>query len=316
MDMLTLFRVSKAFGEKKILDDLSFSVPEHSIFGFIGQNGAGKTTTMRMIPGLLQADRGEILVNGEKVVYGQNRTNRLIGYLPDVPEFYNFMTPREYLALCGEITGMSRKEIDDRSSELLELVGLAKSGVSGRRIHGFSRGMKQRLGIAQALLNRPRLLICDEPTSALDPVGRKEILDILSSVREHTTVVFSTHILSDVERICDEIAFLHQGKVVLQGTIEEIRQAHQGNGFEVEFLKSQDADFFGRLCGRGISMKRIDQTIFRYIPSAGEGRTEKQMGEVMRVLAGNSMSVKRLEMLEPTLESLFIEMMEQEVTGE
>lgn len=232
MDILTLSHVSKAFGKKKILDNLSFSVPEHTVFGFIGQNGAGKTTTMRMILGLLRKDGGEILVNGEKVVYGQNQTNRYIGYLPDVPEFYNFMTPVEYLALCGEITGMSRKEIQVRSAQLLEMTGLTKANAAEKKIHGFSRGMKQRLGIAQALLNRPRLLICDEPTSALDPVGRKEILDILASAREDTTVVFSTHILSDVERICDEIAFLHDGRIALQGTLEEIRQIYQGNHSE------------------------------------------------------------------------------------
>ena len=110
MDMLTLSHLSKSFGSKKIIDDLSFTVPEHSIFGFIGQNGAGKTTTMKMILGLLQADSGKITVNGETVRYGQNRANRFIGYLPDVPEFYGYMTPSEYLRLCGEITGMPQTE--------------------------------------------------------------------------------------------------------------------------------------------------------------------------------------------------------------
>lgn len=198
MDMLAITNLQKRFGDKSVLKGLDLSVPEHSVFGFIGKNGAGKTTTMKTILGLLKADGGEILVSGEKVVYGQTATNRHIGYLPDVPEFYPFMTAPEYLSFCGEITGMSRIEIKSRSNELLKLVGL---GNEKHRIKGFSRGMKQRLGIAQALLNRPKLLICDEPTSALDPVGRKEILDILMAVREQTTVLFSTHILSDVERM-------------------------------------------------------------------------------------------------------------------
>ena len=201
MDMLAIANLQKRFGDKSVLKGLDLSVPEHSVFGFIGKNGAGKTTTMKTILGLLKADGGEILVSGEKVVYGQTATNRHIGYLPDVPEFYPFMTAPEYLSFCGEITGMSRIEIKSRSNELLKLVGL---GNEKHRIKGFSRGMKQRLGIAQALLNRPKLLICDEPTSALDPVGRKEILDILMAVREQTTVLFSTHILSDVERICTD----------------------------------------------------------------------------------------------------------------
>ena len=238
MEMLKLSQVSKSFGEKKIVKDISFSVPEGTVFGFIGQNGAGKTTTMKMILGLLQMDGGEITVNEKKVRYGQNETNRYIGYLPDVPEFYGFMTPKEYLMLCGSITGLSKTDSNKRAEELLEMVGLSEAY---KRIHGFSRGMKQRLGIAQALLNSPKLLICDEPTSALDPEGRKEILEILSAVKKETTVIFSTHILSDVERICDQIAFLHNGEIALQGTLEEVKGVRGGNGLEIEFCKPEDA---------------------------------------------------------------------------
>src|SRR5690554_2869502 len=194
------------------------TVAQNSVFGFVGQNGAGKTTTMKIILGLLKADGGSITVCGEKVSYGDTKTNRHIGFLPDVPEFYGYMRPKEYLKLCGEITGLSAQAIRNRSEELLALVGLKDVN---RRIGGFSRGMKQRLGIAQALLNEPRLLICDEPTSALDPIGRKQILDILATVRGKTTVIFSTHILSDVERICDHIGILHHGKIILSGTMQE-----------------------------------------------------------------------------------------------
>ena len=231
MDMLAIANLQKRFGDKSVLKGLDLSVPEHSVFGFIGKNGAGKTTTMKTILGLLKADGGEILVSGEKVVYGQTATNRHIGYLPDVPEFYPFMTAPEYLSFCGEITGMSRIEIKSRSNELLKLVGL---GNEKHRIKGFSRGMKQRLGIAQALLNRPKLLICDEPTSALDPVGRKEILDILMAVREQTTVLFSTHILSDVERICTDVAFLNDGVVNIQGKLSDIKSQYRTEEYVLE----------------------------------------------------------------------------------
>lgn len=296
MDMLTLSHVSKTFGSNRVVDDLSFSVPEHAVFGFIGRNGAGKTTTMKMILGLLPMDQGEIFVNGERVSFGQNKTNQFIGYLPDVPEFYGFMTPMEYLALCGKVTGMSGEELSGRSVELLELVGLSKAN---KRIQGFSRGMKQRLGIAQALLNKPKLLICDEPTSALDPLGRKELLDILSSVKEHTTVLFSTHILSDVERICDEIAFLHDGKIALHGTLEEIRSVHKGAGLEIEFYQEKDADAFLAEYSGG---KREGKLKLLY-----EQRTEKDMLEIMQLCVRKHISVQRLELLEPTLEDLFME---------
>lgn len=233
MNVLSLSHVSKSFGAHSVINDLNLSVPEHTILGFIGQNGAGKTTTMKMILGLLPWDSGQILINGVPVTFGQNHTNQWIGYLPDVPEFYHFMTPMEYLALCGDISGMEKREFQRRSIQLLELVGLTQSQ---KPIGGFSRGMKQRLGIAQALLGKPKLLICDEPTSALDPIGRKEILDILASIKNETTVIFSTHILSDVERICDNIAFLHKGKITLGGTLEEIEALAEDRGSSLETL--------------------------------------------------------------------------------
>ena len=212
MAILEINHLKKSFGQQTVLKDVHLSVKEHTIFGFIGENGAGKTTTMKAILGLLKIDDGNITVCNEQVKYGNNQTNQYIGYLPDVPEFYSFMTPLEYLELCGEVTHMAKHDIQTKSQELIELVGLSTH--AKKRISGFSRGMKQRLGIAQALLNNPRLLICDEPTSALDPIGRKDILDILQKVKEKTTIIFSTHILSDVERVCDEIAILNEGQIV------------------------------------------------------------------------------------------------------
>ncbi len=296
MDMLTLSHVSKSFGSKKVVDDISFSVQEGTVFGFIGQNGAGKTTSMKMILGLLQVDSGEIFVHGEMVSYGQNKTNQYIGYLPDVPEFYNFMTPKEYLTLCGEITGLSKIEIQTQVNKLLELVGLSNAN---KRIQGFSRGMKQRLGIAQALLHSPKLLICDEPTSALDPVGRKEILDILANVKKETTVLFSTHILSDVERICDNIAFLHDGKIALYGSLEQIKATRGGTGLELDFYKPEDAKKFHQLYANGIFVNNVR---LRY-----EKKNEKDVMELMKLLVEYEISIQKIELLEPNLEDLFLE---------
>lgn len=237
MGILNIADLKKSFGDKTVLKGVSLSVPEHSVFGFAGKNGAGKTSTMKAVLGLLRADSGEIRVAGEKVSYGQTPSNRHIGYLPDVPEYYPFMSAAEYLSFCGEIAGMKKSEIRARSQELLTLVGL--NGES-HRIKGFSRGMKQRLGIAQALLNRPKLLICDEPTSALDPVGRKEILDILFAIRDQTTVLFSTHILSDVERVCTDIAFLNDGIICLEGKLSDIKEGYRTEGYLVELEKGDD----------------------------------------------------------------------------
>ena len=295
MDVLSIQNLKKSFGSKEVLCGLDLSVPEHSIFGFIGKNGAGKTTAMKAILGLLKPDGGEISVMGERVCFGQTDTNRYIGYLPDVPEFYSYMTPIEYLTLCGEVGGLEKSDIAARSRELLELVGL---GRERRRIKGFSRGMKQRRGIAQALLNRPRLLICDEPTSALDPAGRKEILDILLAAREQTTVLFSTHILSDVERICTQAAFLNNGKIAMQGTIAELRSKRSSDGFIIETEQKGAADALVKEFG---DLRRTEQNALVF--QGGEDR----FYAVMQYIAENRMSVQRIERMEPTLESLFLE---------
>lgn len=302
MDAIKVEQLSKQFGEYHIINDISFTVPEHCIFGFLGQNGAGKTTTMKMILGLLKPTSGKIYVCGEQVTYGETKTNRLIGYLPDVPEFYHYMTPKEYLRLCGEMSGMSRQQIKQKSEILLELVGLENIN---RKIGGFSRGMKQRLGIAQALLNEPKILICDEPTSALDPIGRKEILDILLKVKEQTTVIFSTHILSDVERICDEVAVLHEGQLVLKGPLSQLKAKGQKNQILVTFQSEEVA----RQLKEPLELLPGVQLVSHQQEELLIELTELEAGslEVLRYLTEHSIRLHKYEMLEPTLESLFME---------
>ena len=293
MNVLEISGLEKRFGEKQVLRGVDLEVPEKKVFGFVGRNGAGKTTTMKITLGLLAADTGTVMVCGEKVSYGNAATNRFIGYLPDVPEFYSFMTPTEYLKFCGEIAGMEGKAITDRAGEMLRLVGL---GDEKRRIKGFSRGMKQRLGIAQALMGKPRLLICDEPTSALDPLGRKEILDVLVAAKNETTILFSTHILSDVEHICDEMALVNDGRIVLRGSIEDIRKRRGGNSFVIELEKP--ADFAG--FPQGFDIKEVSPG--RLILNKPEC-----VPDVLRFMADKEIAFYKLEKQEPTLEDIFLE---------
>lgn len=288
------------FGKQQILKDVSFEVPEKAIFGFLGKNGAGKTTTMKIMLGLLKPTSGTVKIFDESVAFGQTKTNRFVGYLPDVPEFYDFMKPQEYLKLCGEITHMPAAKIKERSAELLELVGLEKEQ---KKIGGFSRGMKQRLGIAQALLNEPRLLICDEPTSALDPLGRKEILEILLRIKNKTTVLFSTHILADVDKICDHVAILDQGEIVLNGAIQTLKNQQQQETILLEFKDDRSLKKFRDSAAQSftieqqnseqlkISTLHADQTIFA----------------LMQLLNQQQLVPVKLEIQEPTLEDLFLE---------
>lgn len=299
-NILEIRGLTKSFGDKKVLCGIDLLVPYGSILGFVGRNGVGKTTAMKAVLGLLKPDAGEIFVAGERVTYGETATNRHIGYLPDVPEFYSFMTPMEYLRFCGECGGMPAEEIKKRSEELLSTVGLSDN--LNRRIKGFSRGMKQRLGIAQALLNRPKLLICDEPTSALDPIGRREILDIFSSIKGETTVIFSTHVLSDVERICDSVAVLEKGVIAMRGSIEELKRMNCSRNFTVE---TAEACYVKALIERFPSAKQdgADKLTF----SGGE----ELMREVLSYIAEKGISISKVERIEPSIEALFMEVIKK-----
>ena len=300
MEALKIESLHKSFGKNTIINRLSMSIPENTIFGFLGKNGAGKTTTMKMILGFLKKDEGSIEVFGEEVSFGQSKTNRFIGYLPDVPEFYGYMTAKEYLNLCGSITGLSKNEIKNKGEELLELVGLRDVN---KRISGYSRGMKQRLGIAQALLNSPKLLICDEPTSALDPLGRKEILDIILKIKDSTTVIFSTHILSDVEAICDHVVVLDKGKNVLEGSIDELKNIKRKNTIKIRFKSDKELKAF----------KSLDK--FSNLVTNEKGDTlyltdeENQLKDIDILYELYKLNIFPIEIKieEPTLENIFME---------
>lgn len=300
MEALKIDNLHKSFGKNTIINGLSMSIPENTIFGFLGKNGAGKTTTMKMILGFLKKDEGSIKVFGEEVSFGQSKTNRFIGYLSDVPEFYGYMTAKEYLNLCGAITGLSKNEIKNKSVELLELVGLRDVN---KRISGYSRGMKQRLGIAQALLNSPKLLICDEPTSALDPLGRKEILDIILKIKDFTTVIFSTHILSDVEAICDHVVVLDKGKNVLEGSIDELKNIKRKNTIKIRFKSDKELKAF----------KSLDK--FSNLVTNEKGDTlyltdeENHLKDIDILYELYKLNIFPLEIKieEPTLENIFME---------
>lgn len=322
MDVLEIKDVVRSFSGQRVLDGVSMKVPERSVYGFLGRNGAGKTTAMKIILGLLRAEKGSVSVMGERVRFGNTPTNRYVGYLPDVPEFYPYMTAREYLGLCAEISGLDRKYARERIEALLAMVELA--GFK-KRIGGYSRGMKQRLGIAQALLGEPSLLICDEPTSALDPAGRKEILDILREAGRTTTVIFSTHVLTDAERICDRIAILNKGKIALEGALEEIRQERGKGGMRLRFAGRTDAERMAHALSRKMKEEeeRSAQNVKRRknvteeLILEGESiilygrKTEEDRLGLLRVLTDNGLCPLSMEVVEPSLEKIFMEVTEE-----
>jgi ABC-2 type transport system ATP-binding protein len=216
--------LSKRFGAVLALDGLDLVVPQGSVFGLLGPNGAGKTTTIRILTGLARQSAGSASVAGVEVALDEPRLHRRVGYLDQDPRFYSWMKGRELLELVGRLHGLAGSELRTRVGEMLARVGLVAA--AERRIGGYSGGMRQRLGIAQALLHRPQILFLDEPVSSLDPEGRRDLLELIAGLRGEATVVFSTHVLSDVERICDRVAILDRGRRVTEGPLEELLAAH------------------------------------------------------------------------------------------
>lgn len=292
--------LAKHYGEARALDGIDITVPEGSIFGFLGPNGAGKTTTLRIITGLANATAGEARIFGRDVRARETRAQ--IGFLPDVPGFYPWMTAEEFLRFAGGLFGISGSTLDARVTALLDLAGLSDVTT---RVGGFSRGMKQRLGVAQALINAPRLLLLDEPTSALDPLGRKEVLDMIASLKGRTTVFFSTHILADVERVCDTVAILDKGRVVTQAPIDELKQRYGAHRLLVEVDRDSDA-FAEELRAR---------TWASAVEPASDGGLSISIAdlaaaqlEIPRMVVERGLALKRLESGEIGLEEVFVDL--------
>ncbi|MBE4907294.1 ABC transporter ATP-binding protein [Bacillus luteolus] len=221
MSLVTISNLTKSFGKEKAVNNVSFEIKKGSCIALLGPNGAGKTTTLRMLAGIIKPTSGSIQFTGMEK--GDHRQH--IGYLPQHPVFYNWMTAEEFLLYVGQLAHLSKKEAKAKTDELLELVGLVDA--KKKRIRGFSGGMKQRLGIAQTMIHNPRLIMLDEPVSALDPVGRREVIEMMRELKKQTTILFSTHVLHDAEEVCDDIVIIRKGEVALEGTLPELRRNHQ-----------------------------------------------------------------------------------------
>jgi ABC-2 type transport system ATP-binding protein len=218
--------LSKSFGDVDALKPVDLTVPQHAIFGFLGPNGAGKTTFMKLLLGLIRPSSGAGQIFSKDIVADSIEIRSRVGYLPQEPRFYQYMTARETLEFTARFFFSGPKiEIDNRVSEMLDLVGL--NDKADRPIQGFSGGERQRLGIAQAQVNYPELLILDEPAASLDPLGRRDVLAVMERLREHTTIFYSTHILNDVQQVSDTVAILNNGELAAHGPIETLLKQGQ-----------------------------------------------------------------------------------------
>jgi len=297
--------LSKSFGSFKAVSDLSLEVGENIVFGFLGPNGAGKTTTIRMMVGLIKASSGIIEVAGSRVGFGEHKNHNLFGYLPEQPSFYGWMTGGEYLSFAAGLFGLSARSRANKAKYLLGLVGLEPA--RNKKISSYSNGMKQRLGIAQALIGDPRVLILDEPVSALDPVGRKEVLNIIEELGKSKTVFMSTHILADVDRVCNEVAIIDRGRLVIQSPLAKLKEKYASPILRIDFTGDpaeilpglQKSEWARKIEKNGNQIKiwlKDTHVMESNIP--------------LKALAGLNVGVLNYGLTLPETEDLFVEMLE------
>ena len=301
--------LSKHYGDIKALVDLDLSVPYGSIFGFLGRNGAGKTTLMRLLAGLAIPTEGRCWVAGLETTSASRHARTRFGYLPQDPAFYNWMTAQEYLDYVAQIQGMASSARKRQIDDLLAISGLEEA--AQRRIQGFSGGMLQRLGIAQALIGNPPVLLLDEPTSSLDPGGRYEVLDMIAGLRGEVTVFLSSHILSDIERVCDTVAVLHRGCLILVSGREELLEQYAVDSVELDIdfrqkdgevnLAHFEADLMG--CEWVAGVKR-DGTLVRIMVHD----VQFAKHSLVPLLAKHKLALNRYEWVRPSLEDNFLQL--------
>ena len=308
MSSIRIEGLVKTYGKVRALDGLDLTVEPGTVFGFLGPNGAGKTTTMRILTGLARPTSGRAWVAGMDLASDGRHLARRIGYLPEEPAFYPWLTPGEFLDYLGRLYGLSAGERVARVTELLELVKLTE--VRRRRIGGFSRGMRQRLALAAALVNRPEVLFLDEPASALDPAGRKEVLDLIEGLRGQCTVLMSTHILADVERVCDVVGIIARGRMIVQSRRETLLAQYAAPVFEVEC-----ADTTGLQCWANGLRQRVWVTAVS-VENVTARVVVKDVSLAKRELLASAVQadliLDRYEEIKPSLEDVFLRLVGEE----
>jgi len=295
--------LTKVFGATRALDGVDLDVPAGSVFGFLGPNGAGKSTALNILAGLSRPTSGMARIFGHDVTAAPDAVRASIGYLPDVPGFYGWMTGVELLRFSGELFGLRGQALETRIAALLDLAGL--TGVT-TAVGGYSRGMRQRLGLAQALINAPRLLLLDEPTSALDPIGRKAVLDMIAAMAGRTTIFFSTHILADVQRVCDRVAILDHGRLVIESPIDELLSRAGPRELRLELGTPEEAaTLAGAIVGAGWLAERHLEGA-RLVLTVTD--LDAALRATPRLIVERGLLLRRLEPVEATLEQVFVDL--------
>lgn len=305
MKVVEAVELRKSFGERRAVDGLSFSIEDGEIFGFLGPNGAGKTTTIRMLTGLLTPTSGKACVGGLDVEENPRAVKRIVGVLPESQGYYSWMTGEEYLEYFESLYGFSNPR--SRAKELLAVVGLTERARTS--ISGYSRGMRQRLGIARALVHSPRVLFLDEPSLGLDPKGQREINTLIKTLNEEegTTVFLSSHLLSEVEGLCTRFAILREGRLVAEGDRSEL-ETRLGNS---QRLRLEVSDL-SRALGLAHRVRGMEEVYKERNSLVVSPKGEDSPAALIRVLVEEGIDVYGVRRLTPSLEEIFFGLTEEE----
>jgi len=301
--------LSKQYGDIQALKSLDLDVAAGSIFGFLGRNGAGKTTTIRLLTGLAQPSSGTAWVAGVETTTADSTARSRFGYLPQEPAFYGWMTPVEYLDYVGKLFQMEKAARKRRIDEMLTLVKLTDA--AKRPIRGFSGGMMQRMGIAQAMLHEPPVLFLDEPTSALDPAGRHELLALLGSLRGQVTIFLSSHILADVERVCDTIGIIHEGTLVLVAARDELMDRYATDSVVLEVAPGSPTavSHLVPILQNQPWVQQIDQENGRLHLHVHDVAAAQEA--LLPLVVENHVQLNKFEWIRPSLEEIFLSISSQ-----
>ncbi len=306
--------LTKRYGAVVALDGLDLDVPPHSVFGFLGPNGAGKTTTIRILTSLATATSGSASLAGVMAGDGEPNRRGLIGYLDQAPRFNGWMRGRELLELVGALSGLRDATLGNRIVEVLDLIGLRDA--ANRVIGGYSGGMRQRLGIAQAILARPPVILLDEPVSSLDPEGRRDMLEVIGGLREHSTVLLSSHVLTDVERICDRVAIIDAGRLVTESPVDELldRFALPIWSLEVEASGADRLPVLAEALRREAWVQTV--TVVGNAMRIGVNDDPAAGNRLLAILTAEQVPLVAVERLRPTLEDVFLRLTGRASHGE
>lgn len=305
--LLQASQLSRYFGQHKAVSDVSFSIHKGEVLGFLGPNGAGKSTTMRMLSGNLAPDNGQIVINGIDLLDQPKQAKAHIGYLPENPPLYKELTVGEFLQFCARLNGIAKKQQRSAIDSAIERCGLTK--VSQRLIGNLSKGFQQRVGIAQAIIHSPAVVILDEPTSGLDPIQIREIRQLIRDIANEHSVILSTHILPEVQMLCDRVQIIAHGQLLFNDSIDKLSQQMQASALLVEFEQPMSLAILQQLTGID-KVEPLSEHRFRvhYLPESNPTQT------LLKQSVKNNWQLRMLMPEQHSLEDVFMKIIQNEDT--